>query len=100
MSARKTWEAVLRPPSSPAPWYGGSSHPCARCGTITAGIAVGDLCPKCSTDVTQKASRVGRLVAIVTPLLLAGYIMLPLPSVPPGWQPSARTVAPVAVVAG
>ena len=60
---------------------------------------MGDLCPKCSKDVTQKASRVGRLVAIVTTLLLAGYIMLTLRSVPPDWQASARTVGAVAVVA-
>ena len=41
----------------------------------------------------------GRLVAIVTTLLLAGYIMLTLRSVPPDWQASARTVGAVAVVA-
>ncbi len=60
---------------------------------------MGDLCPKCSKDVTHKASRVGRLVAIVTTLLLAGYVMLTLRSVPPDWQASARTVGAVAVVA-
>ena len=38
-------------------------------------------------------------MAIVTTALLAGYLMLTLRSVPPGWQASARTVGAVAVVA-
>ena len=60
---------------------------------------MGDLCPGCSKDVAQKASRLGRLVAIVTTLLLAGYVMITLRSVPPAWQTTARTVGAVAVVA-
>jgi len=47
----------------------------------------------------QKASRLGRLVAIVTTLLLAGYVMITLRSVQPAWQTTARTVGAVAVVA-
>jgi len=38
-------------------------------------------------------------VAIVTTLLLAGYVMITLRSVPPAWQTTARTVGAVAVVA-
>ena len=90
---------MLRPPSSPAPWSGGSSHPCARCGQITAGIALGELCDNCRRDVTRKASRIGRLVAVITTLLLAGYVMITLRSVPPAGQTTARTVGAVAVVA-
>ncbi len=60
---------------------------------------MGDLCPRCSKDVTQKASRLGRLVAIVTTLLLAVYVMITLRSVPPNWQATARTVGAGAVVA-
>src|SRR2546422_8436852 len=97
--ARKTWEAVLRPPSSPAPWSGGSSHPCGRCGETTGGIEIGGLCGRCAQIVTGKASRIGRLVALVTTLLLAGYVMLTLRSVSPDWQATARTVGAVAVVA-
>src|ERR1041385_5473849 len=82
----RSWGAVLRPPTSPGLWPGASSHPCARCGEITAGIALGELCAKCSRDVTRKASRIGRLMAIVTTLLVAGYLMLTLPSVAPAWQ--------------
>ena len=89
---------MLRPANSLAPWPGGSSHPCARCGTVTAGIALGGLCPRCWNGVTRKASRVGRLVAIVTTLLLAGYVILTLRSVSAPWQPTARTVGAAAVV--
>src|SRR2546430_1401983 len=39
---------MLRPPNSPAPWPGASSHPCARCGEPTAGILPGDLCAACT----------------------------------------------------
>ncbi len=41
----------------------------------------------------------GRLVAIVTTLLVAGYVMLTLRTVAPAWQATARTVGAVAVVA-
>ena len=36
---------MLLRPSSPAPWLSGSgpSHPCAKCGADTAGIAIGGL---------------------------------------------------------
>jgi hypothetical protein len=41
----------------------------------------------------------GRLVAVVTTLLVAGYVMLTLRTVAPAWQATARTVGTVAVVA-
>ncbi len=47
----------------------------------------------------RRASRLGRLVSVVTTLLLAGYVMLSLRSVAPAWQVTARTVGAVAVVA-
>ena len=90
---------MLRPLSSPGLWPAGSSNPCARCGEQTAGIAPGDLCAKCLRDVTRKASRIGRLVAGVTTLLLAGYLTLTLRTVPPASQGTARTVGAVVAVA-
>ncbi len=90
---------VLRPLSSLGPWPGGSSHPCARCGQATAGIALGERCAKCSREVERKAARIGRLVAGVTTLLLAGYLMLTLRTVGPAWQATARTVGAAASVA-
>jgi hypothetical protein len=93
---------VYRPPSSPAPWSGGSSpvpsHACARCGELTPGIGIGDLCPRCTKDVAKKASRIGRVAAVVTTLLVAGYVILRLRAVTPAWQATARTVGAVAVV--
>jgi hypothetical protein len=66
---------------------------------MTAGIALGDMCAQCLKDVTRKASRLGRLAAIVTTGLLAAYLMLTLRSVAPTWQGTARTVGAVAAVA-
>jgi hypothetical protein len=66
---------------------------------MTAGIALGEMCAACARDVARKASRIGRLVAIVTTLLLAGYLMLTLRSTPPASQATARTVGAVAAVA-
>ncbi len=66
---------------------------------MTAGIGLGDLCPRCVQDVTRKASRIGRLVAIATTLLLAGYLVVTLRAVAPGWQTTARTVGAAAAVA-
>src|SRR5207249_11658082 len=94
----RTWAAVLRPPSSPAPWPGGSSYACARCGEIAAGIALGELCPRCVQVVTRRASHAGRLVAIVTTLLVAGYVVLSLRPVAGMWQASARMAGAGAVL--
>jgi hypothetical protein len=66
---------------------------------MTAGIGLGDMCANCLRDVTRKASRIGRLVAAVTTLLLAGYLMLTLRSTSPASQTTARTVGAVAAVA-
>lgn len=40
----------------------------------------------------------GRRVAIVTTLLIAGYVIFTLRSVAPAWQPTARIVGATAVV--
>jgi hypothetical protein len=66
---------------------------------MTTGIGLGDMCAACARDVTRKASRIGRLVAIVTTLLVAGYLMLTLRSTPLAAQTTARTVGAVAAVA-
>ncbi len=46
----------------------------------------------------RKASRIARLVAAVTTLLLVGYLLLTFRSVAPAWQVTARTVGAVAAV--
>ena len=66
---------------------------------MTAGIALGEMCAKCLKQVASKASRIGRLTAIVTTLLVAGYLVVTLRSVAPAWQTTARTVGAVAAVA-
>lgn len=85
---------MLRP-SSPAPWLSGSgpSHPCAKCGDYTAGIAIGGLCANCTRLLQRRATRVARLVAIGTTLPLAGYVALTMPV-----ERTARLVAAGAVL--
>ncbi len=89
---------MLRPPSSLAPWPGASSHPCARCGALTPGLRLGERCARCLRELTRRASRIGRLVAIVTTGLVAGYLILTLGAVPVAWRTTARTVGAVTVV--
>ena len=85
---------MLRP-SSPAPWLSGSgpSHPCAKCGEYTAGIAIGGLCANCTRLLQRRATRVARLVAIGTSLALAVYVALTVPV-----DRTARVVAAGAVL--
>ena len=75
------------------------SHPCARCGTPTEGIAVGGLCADCTRLRDRRAARVGRLVALVTTLVLATSLLVRLRSVTPAWLERARLVSAVAVIA-
>src|SRR2546427_10514306 len=72
---------VLLRPISPMPWSSGSgpSHPCAKCGEYTAGIAIGGLCANCTRLLERRAGRIARLGAIGTTAGLAGYVALPLP---------------------
>ena len=71
---------MLRP-SSPTPWLSGSgpSHPCAKCGEYTAGIAIGGLCAICTRLLQRRASRIARLVAVGTTVPLAVYVALTVP---------------------
>ncbi|HUL50837.1 MAG TPA: hypothetical protein VLT79_12540 [Gemmatimonadales bacterium] len=75
------------------------SHPCARCGTPTEGIAVGGLCAACTNQRDRKAARLGRLAALVSTLVLASSLLIRLRSVAPAWLERARLVSAVAVIA-
>ena len=72
---------MLLRPISPVPWSSGSgpSHPCAKCGEYTAGIAIGGLCANCTRALERRASRIARLVAIGTTAVLAVYVAWTLP---------------------
>ena len=72
---------MLLRPTSPAPWLSGlgPSHPCAKCGTDTRGIAIGGLCANCTRLLERRATRVARLVAIGTTAPLAVYVAVTLP---------------------
>jgi len=72
---------VLLRPNSPAPWSSGlgPSHPCAKCGEVTAGIAIGGLCASCQRLLNRRAGRIARLVAIGTTVPVAVYVAMALP---------------------
>ena len=72
---------MLLRPNSPAPWSSGlgPSHPCAKCGTDTPGIAIGGLCPNCTAILQRRARRVARLVSLGTTVPLAVYVGMALP---------------------
>ena len=72
---------MLLRPNSPAPWLSGlgPSHPCAKCGTDTPGIAIGGLCANCTRLLARRATKIARLVAIGTTLPLAVYVAWALP---------------------
>lgn len=72
---------MLLRPSSPAPWLSGlgPSHPCAKCGTDTPGIAIGGLCVTCMRSLERRAGKIARLAAMGTTLPLAVYIAATLP---------------------
>ena len=72
---------MLPRPNSPAPWSSGlgPSHPCAKCGTDTAGIAIGGLCDRCTQLLHRRARRVARLVSLGTTVPLAVYVGMALP---------------------
>ena len=86
---------MLLRPNSPAPWSSGlgPSHPCAKCGTDTAGIAIGGLCANCTRLLNRRASKVARLVALGTTVPLAVYVALALPV-----EPTARLVGVASVL--
>ena len=86
---------MLLRPNSPAPWLSGlgPSHPCAKCGTDTAGIAIGGLCANCTRLLNRRATKIARLVAIGTTAPLAVYVALALPV-----EPTARLVGVASVL--
>ena len=86
---------MLLRPNSPAPWLSGlgPSHPCAKCGTDTRGIAIGGLCANCTRVLARRATKIARLVAIGTTMPLAVYVALALPV-----DRTARLVGAVSVL--
>lgn len=72
---------MLLRPNSPAPWSSGlgPSHPCAKCGEGTPGIAIGGLCQNCLRLLHRRATRVARLVSLGTTLPLAVNVGMALP---------------------
>src|SRR2546426_34958 len=86
---------VLLRPNSPAPWSSGlgPSHPCAKCGTDTAGIAIGGLCAHCTRRLNRRGTQIARPVGIGTTAPPAGDVALA-----PPLEPTARLVGVASVL--
>ena len=67
--------------------------PCARCGTFTAGLQFGELCPDCLVRRTARANRLARLISLAATALFAAYVSYRIPP-----TPNARIWALVGVV--
>jgi hypothetical protein len=68
--------------------------PCARCGERIPGLPWGDLCPRCRTERSRRASRVANRISLVATVLMGLYVVFRMPP-----DPMARLYGAIAVVA-
>lgn len=84
---------MLRRPSSRTPFYGVLiERECPRCQRAVK-LPIGEICGTCREEIDRRAARVARLVAAVTTLGMAVYVVLRLPD-----DRTARLVGVMAVV--
>ena len=84
---------MLRRPSSPTPFYGVLvEHECPRCHREVE-LPLGELCGQCRADIARRASRIARIVAGASTVLVAIYVILRIPG-----YPTARAVGAAAVL--
>ena len=85
---------MLRPGNSQTPSFGGLiEHECPRCGREVE-LPFGALCGTCVGEITTRARRLSRRIALGTTALLGLYILLRMPP-----DPTARLVGGAAIVA-
>lgn len=78
---------MLRRPSLPTPLLGGlREHECPRCHR-EVDLPLGEICLQCRREIEGRARRSARLVAAVTTLAVALYVLLRMPP-----DPTARLV--------
>ena len=66
-------------------------HECPRCHRPVE-LPLGALCGSCLQEIERRSSRIGRLVAAVSTLLVALYVLLRMPR-----DPAARYVGAVGI---
>jgi hypothetical protein len=80
------------PPRSPTRLLGvWREHECPRCHR-PVDLPLGTVCQACRRDIERRARRLGHLVAAVSTLMLAVYVLLRLPPDPRGRLVSAMAV--------
>ena len=85
---------MLRPPNSQKPFFGVLvEEECPRCHRQVE-LPLGELCRECRHDVARRAARVARVVAGVTTLGVALYVVLRMPP-----DPTSRMVGAMSVIA-
>jgi hypothetical protein len=85
---------MLRQPNLGTPSLGGLvEHECPRCHRPVE-LPFGEICGTCQGEITRRANRVARLVAMVSTAAVGIYVML---RVPP--DPTARAVSGASVAA-
>jgi hypothetical protein len=74
-------------------WPGGLPDvPCARCGRRVSGLALGDRCLECTTQLRRRASRLGGRIALAATVITAIFVAARLPP-----DPTARYYGILAV---
>lgn len=83
---------MLRPRNLQTPFLGVlTEHQCPRCGRPVE-LPIGEICSTCRQSIERRASRIARLVALVSTAVVGIYLAL---RVPP--DPTARLVSGVSV---
>ena len=85
---------MLRQSNLGTPSFGGLvEHECPRCHRPVE-LPLGEICGTCQHDITRRANRVARVVAMVSTAAIGVYVMM---RVPP--DPTARAVSGISVAA-
>ncbi len=84
---------MLRRSSSQTPLSGALiEHECPRCHQPVQ-LPLGELCAECRRDIERRAGRLGRLIAAVSTILIAIYVVVRMPA-----DPTARLVGAMSIV--
>ena len=84
---------MLRPRSSQTPLDGALiEHECPRCREPVQ-LPLGQLCGECRRSIDSRAGRMGRLIAAISTVLVAIYVVVQMPA-----DPTARMVGAVSIV--
>ncbi len=85
---------MLRPPNSQKPFFGVLvEKECPRCRRQVE-LPLGELCRECRQDIARRAGHIARVVAAVTTLGAALYVVLRMPR-----DPTSRMVGAMSVIA-